>query len=128
MHGTVQHDQVSAMLVVDSSNLDMEGPSTLTAQHLTSAERFAHSSGRHHCIPADEVLQSIDPEARIRRHLHLHTPLGMNGVLRRVGGKCDPTPPHSMGAEVGQQQGSCQSASMLASVACAWQCIGMFVA
>jgi len=61
MHGTVQHDQVSAMLVVlhlNSSNSDMEGPS---AQHLTSVERFAPYAGRRHCIPADEALERIVP-------------------------------------------------------------------
>ncbi|KAF7968891.1 hypothetical protein HWV62_28926 [Athelia sp. TMB] len=59
-HGVVQHDQVSAILVVLQTSRDQNAP---TAAHLTSVERFRASSGKRHQISEDQSLEDIVPSA-----------------------------------------------------------------
>ncbi|TFY60369.1 hypothetical protein EVJ58_g5195 [Rhodofomes roseus] len=58
LHGALQHDQVSAMLI----NLTIPDGSP-TARQLTSVERFDASHGAHHQLLAQKALQDIIPSA-----------------------------------------------------------------
>ncbi|KAI0703003.1 hypothetical protein BC835DRAFT_1404175 [Cytidiella melzeri] len=60
-HGIVQHDQVSALLIIlDREAFCASGP-TLSVQHLMSMQRFDENFGSRHRLPMEESLQRIIP-------------------------------------------------------------------
>lgn len=60
LHGSVQHDEVSAILWT----LPLpDGPDAPSTAHLASVERFLASSGTRHRIPAEIALRAIIPSA-----------------------------------------------------------------
>jgi hypothetical protein len=60
IHGSVQHNQVSAMLVVLNQPHGLDDPS---AAHLANAERFAETAGTRHHMSAEDALEAIVPNA-----------------------------------------------------------------
>ncbi|KDQ54017.1 hypothetical protein JAAARDRAFT_49395 [Jaapia argillacea MUCL 33604] len=60
IHGSVQHDQVSAMLVIFRLPTEADSPS---AEHLASVTRFVETIGTRHTIPADIALERIVPNS-----------------------------------------------------------------
>jgi hypothetical protein len=59
-HGNVQHDQVSAILVVLNRPT---GPDSPSAEHLTSVQRFSETAGTRHKITAEQGLEDIMPSS-----------------------------------------------------------------
>jgi hypothetical protein len=59
-HGSVQHDQVSAMLVVLNQP---HGPNAPTATHLADVERFGATAGTRHQMAAEDALEAILPNS-----------------------------------------------------------------
>jgi hypothetical protein len=60
VHGSVQHDQVSVMLVVLNQP---RGPDDPSAAHLANTERFAETAGTRHHMAAEDALEAIVPNA-----------------------------------------------------------------
>jgi hypothetical protein len=59
-HGNVQHDQVSAILVVLNQPT---GPNAPSAEHLASVKRFSKTAGTWHKITAENGLEDIMPNS-----------------------------------------------------------------
>ena len=57
-HGSKQHDQVSALLVILNTPDNL---SSTSAKHLASVERFAERAGRRHSMSPEQSLQEISP-------------------------------------------------------------------
>ncbi|KAG2740620.1 hypothetical protein P692DRAFT_20851336 [Suillus brevipes Sb2] len=70
IHGSAQHDQVSAMLVV------LPRPEDVPASYLASVARFDALAGSRHKIPQEQALQDILPsfvdQSIFREHAVLH--------------------------------------------------------
>jgi len=63
-HGSVQHDQVSAILVILNQP---HGPNAPTAAHLADIERFAATAGTRHQMTTEDALQDILPNSDDQR-------------------------------------------------------------
>ena len=82
-HSFVQHDQVSAILVVLRVPRHLR---TVPASDLASVERFAKTAGQRHRIPPEQALEEISPnkddyrafrEAAILHVAHILASLGL---------------------------------------------------
>lgn len=72
-HGSIQHDQVSAMLVVLRQ---YEGHEQTNALRLADVQRFDEKAGTRHRLPPRQALEDILPnaedQATFREHVTLH--------------------------------------------------------
>jgi hypothetical protein len=59
-HGSIQHDQVSAMLVILNQ---LHGPNAPTATHLADIEHFAATASTQHRMTTEDALKDILPNS-----------------------------------------------------------------
>ncbi|KAJ7017268.1 hypothetical protein C8F04DRAFT_979707 [Mycena alexandri] len=74
-HGSVTHDQVSALLVV------FRLPPGANAERLASVENFAQTAGTRHRLPAHQALQEIMPNQADQAHFSHNSTIHVAHIL-----------------------------------------------